>query len=223
MLPAILGKKIGMTQVYDDSGTLLPVTVVRAGPCTIMQVKTTETDGYDAVQIGLEDVKAHRATKPQIGHAAKANTKPKKFIREMRLSEPTELTVGASVTVGSFEEVAWVDVIGTTKGKGFAGGMKRHHFKGLSASHGVERKHRSPGSIASHASDAGTGPKPKKGKRMAGHMGAVRCTSRNHQLVAVDTENDLMMIKGPLPGPNGEMLFIKKSKTAKAKGKKPAG
>ncbi|MHC4295123.1 MAG: 50S ribosomal protein L3 [Planctomycetota bacterium] len=214
MFPAILGKKIGMTQVYDEAGSLLPVTVVQAGPCVVMQVKTAETDGYDAVQFGFEDVKTHRATKPQIGHAAKAKTKPKRFARELRLSEPPEVEVGASVTVESFEEVKIVDVIGVTKGKGFAGGMKRHGFKGQPASHGVERKHRSPGSIASHSANAGTGPKLKKGKRMAGHLGAARCTSRNHRLVAVDKENNLLVIKGSLPGANGGVLFVKESKTA---------
>lgn len=218
MLPAILGKKIGMTQVYDEAGSLLPVTVVQAGPCIVMQVKTAETDGYDAVQIGFEDVKTHRAPKPRIGHAAKANTKPKRFTRELRLPEPPEVEVGASVTVESFKEVKIVDVVGVTKGKGFAGGMKRHGFKGQPASHGVERKHRSPGSISSHSSNAGTGPKPKKGKRMAGHLGAVRCTSRNHRLVAVDKENNLLVIKGSIPGANGGMLFVKESKTAKPSG-----
>lgn len=215
MAAAILGKKIGMTQVYDPDGVLLPVTVVIAGPCTVLQVKTGQRDGYDAVQMGFEDVRAHRASRPLIGHAAKANTRPKKFARELRLDEEAEVEVGTTITVESFDEVGYVDVVGTTKGKGFAGGMKRHHFKGQQASHGVERKHRSPGSIASHASDAGTGPKPKKGKRMAGHMGAVRCTSRNHKLVGVDKENGLLLIKGPLPGANGGLLFIRESKTAK--------
>ncbi len=215
MQTAILGKKIGMTQVYDTKGNLLPVTVVQAGPCTVLQVKTEQTDGYEAVQLGFQDVKAHRAKKPQIGHAAKAKSLAKKFVREVRLDTQSEETPGASVTVESFEGIAFVDVTGTTKGKGFAGGMKRHNFRGLGASHGVERKHRSPGSIGGHSANTGTGGKPKKGKRMAGHMGTDRCTSRNHKLVAVDTENDLLMIKGPLPGPNGGYLFIKKSKTAK--------
>jgi len=220
MPPAILGKKIGMTQVYDEAGNLLPVTVVRAGPCTVLQVKTVPSDGYDALQIGFEDTKAHRATKPQIGHAAKAGATAKKLIREVRLEEPGDAEVGADVTVESFEGVAFVDVVGTTKGKGFAGGMKRHHFRGQLASHGVQRKHRSPGSIASHSANAGTGPKPKKGKRMAGHMGSVRCTSRNHRLLRVDKDNDLLLIKGPLPGANGGYLFVRQSKTARA-GKKP--
>lgn len=218
MLPAILGRKVGMTQVYDEAGNLSPVTVVKAGPCTVLQVKTSQTDGYDAVQLGFEDVKVHRASKPLIGHAAKAGTRPKKTTREVRLNEPADVEVGAAVTVESFDGVAFVDVSGTTKGKGFAGGMKRYGFKGQSASHGTERKHRSPGSISSYASNAGTGPKLKKGKHMAGHMGACNWTSRNHKLIRLDKENDLLVIKGPLPGANGGYLFIKKSKTAKGGG-----
>jgi len=215
MKAAIIGKKIGMTQVYDQEGTLQPVTIVQAGPCVVTQVKSAEIDGYHAVQIGFEQVKPHRAKKPQIGHAAKAGAKPQKIYREVRLPAPADVEPGSAVTVASFEEVAYVDVTGTTKGKGFAGGMKRHGFKGQPASHGTERKHRSPGSIASFASNAGTGPTLRKGKRMAGHMGAVRCTSRNHKLIGVDTDNDLLVIKGALPGANGGYLFIKESTTAK--------
>ena len=215
MLPAILGKKIGMTQVYDDQGVLHPVTVVQAGPCAVLQVKTTDSDGYEALQIGFEDAKPHRAARPHIGHAAKANCGPKKFVREVR-GPADDAQVGQDVTVEVFDGVAFVDVVGTTKGRGFAGGMKRHGFKGQLASHGVERKHRSPGSISSHASNAGTGPKLKKGKRMAGHMGAARKTSRNHKLVSVDKENNLLLIKGSLPGANGGLLLVRKSKTAKA-------
>ena len=217
MLPAILGRKIGMTQVYDADGVLHPVTVVQAGPCSVLQIKARKPDGYEAVQIGMEDVKPHRASKPQIGHAARAKCKPKRCVREVRLAEPQEdVQPGQDITVQVFEGVSYVDVIGTTKGRGFAGTMKRHGFKGMPASHGVERKHRSPGSIASHSSDAGTGPRPKKGKRMAGHMGSARRTSRNHRLVRIDKENNLLLIKGPLPGANGGLLFIRKSKTARA-------
>ena len=215
MKPAILGKKIGMTQIYDDDGNLLPVTVVQAGPCSVMQVKTLETDGYHAVQLGYQDLKPHRASRPQIGHAAKSGAAPKKFVREIRLDEPSDIEVGKSITVENFEEVSVVDITGITKGKGFAGGMKRYGFKGQPASHGVERKHRSPGSIASHASNAGTGPRLKKGKRMAGHLGAARCTSRNHKLVKIDKENNLLLVKGSLPGFNSGFLFIKESKTAR--------
>jgi len=216
MKAAILGKKIGMTQVFDQAGNLLPVTVVQAGPCTVMQVKSVGSDGYDAVQLGFEDVKTHRASKPQLGHAAKANSGPKKFVREVRLIGPADLEAGSNVTVESFSGVRFVDVTGTTKGKGFAGVMKRHNFGGQPGSHGTERKHRSPGSIASYASNRGTGGKPKKGKPMAGHMGNVRHTTRNCKLVAVDGQNGLLLIKGQLPGANGGYLFIRQSKTAKA-------
>jgi len=218
MLPALLGKKIGMTQVYDEDGNISPVTVVQAGPCSVLQVKTARADGYDAVQLGFEEVRAHRAAKPQIGHVRRAGGRPAKFVREVRLTDgPADVKPGQKVTVDVFEKVTFVDVIGTTKGKGFAGTMKWHNFKGQPASHGVERKHRSPGSIASHSSNAGTGPKIKKGKRMAGHMGAVRCTSRNHRLVRIDKENNLLLIRGPVPGANGGYLFIRASKTAKTR------
>ena len=223
MQAAILGRKIGMTQVYGEDGSLHPVTVVRAGPCSVLQVRTEQTDGYNAVQIGFEDVKVHRATKPQIGHAAKAGQKPKKLVREIRLVEPAaDVEAGQAVTVEAFENVAYVDVIGTTKGKGFAGGMKRHGFKGMPASHGTERKLRAPGSIASHSSNAGTGPKIKKGKRMAGHMGSQRCTTRNHKLVGITQDENLLLIKGSVPGANGGFVLIRQSKTAKA-GKAHAG
>lgn len=222
MVPAILGKKIGMTQVYDEQGTLHPVTVVLAGPCHVVQVKTPDADGYHAVQIGFESVKAPRAKRPQIGHAAKAGCEPKRFVREVRLDVPADVVPGQELTVVLFEDVAYVDVTGTTKGRGFAGGVKRHGFKGMPASHGVERKHRSPGSISSHASDAGMGPGPKKGKRMAGHMGDVRRTTRNHRLISVDVANNLLLIQGALPGANGGHLLIRTSKTARGQGR-PAG
>jgi large subunit ribosomal protein L3 len=217
MQPALLGKKIGMTQVYDDNGVLHPVTVVQAGPCTVLQVKTDETDGYNAVQIGFGDVKPHRATQPIIGHCGQAGTAPKSYIREVRCDEAPEEEVGQELTVESFEGVEYVDVVGTTKGKGFAGVMKRHNFGGQQASHGVKRKHRSPGSIAGHATNLGTGPKIKKGKRMSGHMGAAKQTTRNHRLMKIDTENNLLLIKGSVPGPNGGMVTIRKSKTARVK------
>ena len=216
MIPAMLGKKIGMTQVFDDEGVLHPVTVVEAKPCRVLQIKTDQCDGYNAVQIGAIDVKAHRATKPQIGHAAKANVAPKRFVREVRLDGPADdVEVGQAVTVEVFDEVKFVDVIGTSKGRGFAGVMKRHNFKGLGDGHGVKRMHRAGGSISSHGSDLGGGGNVKKGKRMAGHMGHARCTTRNHRLIAVDKENDLLLIKGALPGANGDMVFVRVSKTAK--------
>ncbi|MCK4626881.1 MAG: 50S ribosomal protein L3 [Phycisphaerae bacterium] len=219
MYPALIGKKVGMTQVFADNGVVCPVTVVLAGPCVVMQVKKTdEKDGYDAVQIGFEDVKTRRASKPAIGHAGQAKTAPKKIVREVRVPDvQADADVGATLTVDLFDGVNFVDVTGTTKGKGFAGGVKRHGFKGQLASHGVERKHRSPGSIGGHGTDLGHGGNIKKGKKMAGHMGAARNTSRNHRLVGIDAENNLLLIKGALPGPNGGYLFIKKSRTARDK------
>lgn len=218
MRSALLGKKIGMTQIYDDEGNLHAVTVVQAGPCRVLQIKNEQTDGYHAVQIGLHQVKVHRAKKPQIGHAKKAGLGPMQFVREVRLDGADEdVEVGQELTVDCFEGVAFVDVTGTIKGKGFAGVMKRHGFKGQPASHGVERKHRSPGSIASHASDAGTGPKPAKGKRMAGHMGNARRTTRNHRLMGIDKENGLLLIRGSVPGANGGCVFVRQSKTAVGK------
>lgn len=162
----LLGKKVGMTQVYDESGKILPVTVIQAGPCTVMQIKTAQTDGYSAIQLGLDDIKKSRRKNSQVGHAKKANTAPKRFIREMRLPANTEppYKVGDFVTVSTFEKDKYVDVIGTSKGKGFAGPMKRYHFKGMPDSHGTERKHRSPGSQAGYGTDRGHGGNIKKGK-----------------------------------------------------------
>jgi large subunit ribosomal protein L3 len=217
MTPALLGKKIGMTRVYDTKGAIVPVTVVQAGPCAVTQVKSTETDGYHAVQIGFGDIKAKFSTFPLIGHTAKAGVGPRRHFREIRLKDATDRKPGDVVNVTSFDGVEYVDVIGTSKGKGFAGVMKRHHFGGQCASHGTERKHRSPGSIASRATWRGQSGKPKKGVRMAGHMGSDRVTTQNHSLVRIDPENNLLLIKGALPGPNGGLLFVRKSVTAKVK------
>lgn len=212
MTPAILGKKVGMTRIYDDKGRVVPVTVVEAGPCYVTQVKTADgKDGYHAVQLGFDSVRAKVATQPLIGHAAKAGVPPQRCFREIRLDEPPTVQPGAEIKVDSFGDVKVVDVIGTSKGKGFAGVMKRYRFGGQPASHGTERKHRSRGSICSRASNRGHTGKPKKGLRMAGHMGDVRVTSRNHELVRIDSPNNLLLIKGALPGPNGGLLFIRKA------------
>jgi large subunit ribosomal protein L3 len=207
----LLGKKIGITQVYDKAGSMLPVTVIQAGPCTIMQVKTVDTDGYNAVQLGYDDVKPSRRNKPQGGHSQKANTVPKRFIREMRLPGKVEqeYKVGDSLTVSVFAENSVVDVVGTSKGKGFAGAMKRHGFHGFPASRGTERKHRAPGSIASFASERGRGSGPKKGKKMAGHMGSRRVTVKNHSVVAIDQQRNLLVVKGSVPGPAGGYVIIR--------------
>ncbi|MFC1633631.1 50S ribosomal protein L3 [Planctomycetota bacterium] len=212
----ILGKKVGMTQIYDKTGNLVPVTVIQAGPCVVMQVKTSETDGYNAVQLGFDDVKTARRKNPENGHAGKAKTAPKRFIREMRLPEDNEqqFVAGDSVVVSSFSEEKFVDVVATSKGKGFAGVMKRHGFGGFPASHGTERKHRAAGSISSFASDAGHGPGPKKGKKMAGHMGDCRVTAKNHKLVVIDEEKNLLVVKGSIPGPAGGYCIVRSAKKA---------
>ena len=222
MTPALLGTKVGMTRVYDEKGAVVPVTVVQAGPCHVTQVKTVESDGYNAVQLGYLDIKAKLSRFPLIGHAAKAGVGPKRHFREIRLKEATTLAPGAQVDVDCFNDVQFVDVIGTSKGKGMAGVMKRHHFGGQPNSHGTERKHRSPGTIASRATWRGQCGKPKKGLRMAGHMGMDRVTTRNHPLMKVDKENHLLLIKGALPGPNGGLLFVRKSITARLKKKEEA-
>lgn len=212
----LLGKKVGMTQVYDESGNLLPVTVIQAGPCAVMQVKTVETDGYNAIQLGYDDIKASRRKNPAIGHAEKAKTVPKRFVRELRLSDDAEpeYKAGDSVTVSVFEEIKYVDVIGTSKGKGFAGVMKRYGFGGFPGSHGTERKHRAPGSISSFASDAGHGGNLKKGKRMAGHMGSSRVTTKSHNLVSIDQDRNLLVVKGSVPGPAGGYVIVRSSQKA---------
>lgn len=214
MTPSLLARKIGMTRVIDASGDVTPVTVMQAGPCTVLQVKNQETDGYNAVQMGFEDIKPHRSTKPMIGHAGKAGTGPKRTAHEIRLAEEPAVSLGDVVTVSIFEEneVKFVDIVGTTKGKGFAGVMKRWGFGGQPASHGVERKHRSPGSIGGHA-NLGTGRNIKKGKKMGGHFGHIRKTERCLKLVAVDKENNLLLVKGSVPGPNGGLLFVRQAKT----------
>jgi large subunit ribosomal protein L3 len=215
MTPALIGRKVGMTRIYDEKGAVVPVTVVEAGPCAVTQVKTVESDGYNAVQLGFEDVKAKYTTMPLIGHAAKAGVGPKKAFREIKLKDATDKKAGDTVTAEIFNDVKFVDVIGVSKGKGTAGVMKRHHFGGQPASHGTERKHRSPGSLASRATWRGQSGKPKKGVRMAGHMGMDQVTTRNHPLVKVDAANNLLLIKGALPGPNGTLLFVRKSITAR--------
>jgi large subunit ribosomal protein L3 len=203
--------------VYSEKGAIVPVTVVQAGPCAVTQVKTVESDGYNAVQLGFGDIKAKFSTFPLIGHTAKAGLGPKRHFREIKLKEATDRKPGDVVNVSAFDGVEYVDVIGTSKGKGTAGVMKRHHFGGQCASHGTERKHRSPGSIASRATWRGQSGKPKKGVRMAGHMGMDRVTTRNHPLVKIDAENNLLLIKGALPGPNGGLLFVRKAVTARAR------
>jgi large subunit ribosomal protein L3 len=207
----LLGKKVGMTQVYDPAGKLLPVTVIQAGPCPVLQVKTKQTDGYNALQMGFDDVKQSRTKKPAAAHAKKAGATAKRFIREMRLLEgdQPQFKQGDAITVSVFSENNFVDVIGVSKGKGFQGVMKRYKFAGMPNSHGTERKHRSPGSIAGYGTDRGHGGDIKKGKRMAGHMGHCRITSKNLRVVAVDAGKNLLVLMGSVPGPEGGYVVVK--------------
>lgn len=206
----LLGTKLGMTRVFDEKGASIPVTVIEVGPCIVTQVKTEETDGYCAVQIGFGDMKARNSTMPMIGHDAKAGTGPKRHHAEFRIdpSEVGNYTVGQQLTADTFGSHRFVDIVGTSKGKGFQGTMKRHNFKGQLASHGVERKHRSPGSIGGHATNRGTGPKPKKGKLMAGQMGNARVTVRSLDVVRIDASQNLILVKGPVPGPNKGLVEV---------------
>ncbi|MHC4910158.1 MAG: 50S ribosomal protein L3 [Planctomycetota bacterium] len=212
MAAALLGRKLGMTRFFTEDGGNLPVTVIEAGPCTVSQVKTTETDGYAAIQISYGDVKPRNSTMPIIGHDAAAGTAPRRTHRELRLENDADAeaySLGDTITLEDLADAKFVDVTGTSKGKGFAGGMKRYGFKGQLASHGVQRKHRSPGSIGGHSSNLGTGPKLKKGKRMAGHMGDERVTARSMDVVKIDRENNLLLVKGSVPGASNGTVFIR--------------
>lgn len=215
MPTGLLGRKVGMTQVFGEAGQVIPVTVIKAGPCVVLQVKSPQKrprpDTHAAVQLGFEDQPRRLATQPERGHARKAGTEPKRLVREFGLVEGEDLAPGAEVTVAALENVAYVDVRGVTKGRGFAGVMKRHGFAGLGASHGTERKHRSGGSIASHGTDRGHGGDIKKGKGMAGHLGNEARTVRNLEVVSIDRENHLLVVKGSIPGPNGGFVEIRRS------------
>jgi large subunit ribosomal protein L3 len=209
MTHALLGTKIGMSRWFMEDGINVPVTVLELGPCTVTQVKTVETDGYEAVQLGHGEIKPRRSTMPMIGHDHRAGTGPLGTHREIRGETKAEL--GDNIDVSVFEGIMFVDVLATSKGKGFQGGMKRHNFKGLEASHGVKRRHRSPGSINGHATNLGTGPKIKKGKRMAGHMGHVAVTSRSMPVVSIDADRNLIMVKGTVPGPVGGSVLVREA------------
>ena len=211
MAKAILGRKIGMTRLFDEDGQNVPVTIVEAGPCFVSQIKTAETDGYSALQLAYGDLKPRNSTFQLIGHDAKAGIAPKRFHREIRVDDAEGVELGQEVNVESFEGVLFVDVTATSKGKGFQGGMKRHGFGGQEASHGVERKHRSPGSIGGRSSNLGTG-KPKKGIRMAGHMGNEKVTVRSLKVVGIDKDKNLLLIKGPVPGPKQGLIFVREAK-----------
>jgi len=210
----ILGAKLGMTQVWDNN-RIVPVTVVQAGPCVVTQVRTKDTDGYSAVQLAYGAIDPRKVNKPEAGHFAKSETAPRRHLVELRTTDASEYTLGQEVTVEAFEPGTVIDVTGKTKGKGFAGVMKRHGFHGLRASHGVERKHRSPGSIGACA----TPGRVFKGVRMAGRMGGVRFTVQNLTIQAVDPEQNLILVKGALPGPKGGLVLLRTAaKASSSKG-----
>jgi large subunit ribosomal protein L3 len=201
----VLGEKLGMTQVWDENNKVVPVTVVKAGPCVVTQVRSPETDGYAAVQIAFGAIDPRKVNKPSAGHFAKAGVTPRRHLVEIRTDDASEYTLGQELAADTFEAGQLVDVIGTTKGKGFAGVMKRHGFHGLRASHGVQRKHRSPGSIGGCA----TPGRVFKGMKMAGRMGGVRQTTQNLKVAGVDAERGLLLIKGAVPGPKGGLVFVR--------------
>jgi large subunit ribosomal protein L3 len=201
----LLGTKLGMTQLFDENNRIVPVTVVQLGPNVVTQVRSQETDGYTAVQLAYGVIDPRKVNKPESGHFAKAGVTPRRHVLELRTSDAAEYTTGQEVTVEAFAEVAEVDVVGVTKGKGFAGVMKRHGFKGLGASHGTQRKHRSPGSIGGCA----TPGRVFKGVRMAGRMGSDRQTTQNLKVHRVDAERGLLLVKGAVPGPRGGLVVVK--------------
>lgn len=224
MSPSILGRKIGMTQVYREDGSVVPVTVVQAGPCNVLQIRSVERDGYSAVQLGFEDKPRRLASRAERGHVAKLDSKrakkraaagvelvekadcePQRFVREFR--GESDLSVGGTVTVEIFNDVNRVDVTGTSKGRGFAGVMKRHNFSGQRATHGVKKVHR-------HAGGTGCSASPSrvfKGRRMAGQYGNVKVTTRNLELFGVMADDNLMLIRGAVPGPNGGLVTIRQT------------
>jgi len=232
MAVQLLGRKIGMTQVYGEDGNAISVTVIEAGPCTVLQIRTSERDGYGAVQLGFGEKPRRLATRSERGHVAaisskrskaradakiealpKADCEPPRFIREFRLEEsdaPCE--VGQKLTLSVLSEVTHVDVVGNIKGRGTAGVMKQHNFHGLRATHGVQRHHRAGGSIGSHGTDRGNSGKIKKGKRMAGRWGNERVTARNLKVVKVDEPNNIILVHGAVPGPNGGHVMIRQTK-----------
>jgi large subunit ribosomal protein L3 len=201
----ILGEKLGMTQVWDEANRLVPVTVVKAGPCVVTLVRTPEADGYDAVQLGFGAIDPRKVNKPLTGHFGKAGVPPRRHLIEIRTTDASTYQLGQEVTVDLFEAGALVDVVATSKGKGFAGVMKRHGFSGLGAGHGVQRKHRSPGSIGACATPA----RVFKGMKMAGRHGGVRTTTLNLRVHSVDAEQGVLLIKGAIPGPSGTLVLVR--------------
>ena len=204
-IKGILGTKLGMTQIFDESNRVVPVTVVEAGPCVVTQIRTVENDGYNAIQIAYGEIDPRKAKKPQAGHFKKAGVAPRRHMAEIRMDDVSGYEVGQDVTVDIFEGIDFVDVTGTSKGKGFAGGMKRHGFSGQGASHGNQAAHRRVGGIGACA----TPGRVFKGTRMAGRMGSDRVTTQNLKIQKIDTEANLLIIKGAIPGARGGLVTVK--------------
>jgi large subunit ribosomal protein L3 len=203
----ILGRKLGMTQIFDDAARAIPVTAIEVGPCRIAQIRTPERDGYSAIQLAFGAIREQKLTKPKMGHLQKSGTGPSRHLVELRIADASRWEVGQELKADVFAAGEKADVIGTSKGKGFAGVMKRHGFHGKPASHGTERKHRSPGSIG-----AGTTPHHVfKGQKMAGRMGHERVTILNLEVVRVDAERNLILVKGAVPGPDGGLVIVRSS------------
>ena len=212
IVKAILGEKLGMTQVFDDESRAIPVTVVKAGPVHVVQVKTIENDGYNAIQISYGEVKQSKVNKPAAGHFAKAGVTPAAHLVEIKVDNPEEYEVGQEITVTEvFEAGARADVSGVSKGKGFAGVMKRHNFSGQGASHGNHKKHRAPGSIGACATPA----RVFRGKRMPGRMGGEKVTTLSLEVAGVDEERGLLLLKGSVPGPKGSVVLVREAVKAR--------
>jgi large subunit ribosomal protein L3 len=209
-MKALLGKKLGMTQIFTEDDRLVPVTVVEVGPCVITQVKTKENDGYSAIQIGYQDVEERKVTKPLKGHFAKAKIAPKRYLAEIRVEDLGAFKLGDTLTAEVFSVGERADVVGVSKGKGFQGVMKRHGFSGGPGGHG-SHFHRAPGSIGM----AATPSRVHKGRRMAGHMGTDRVTTMNLEIVRVDPEQNIILLKGAVPGGKGSLIMVKETSKAK--------
>jgi large subunit ribosomal protein L3 len=201
----ILGEKLGMTQVWDENNRVVPVTVVKAGPCVVTQVRTPENDGYSGVQIAFGQIDPRKVTQPMLGHFAKAGVTPRRHVLELRFDDASDYALGQELGADTFEAGSNIDVTGVTKGKGFAGTMKRHGFHGVSASHGAHKNHRKPGSIGACA----TPGRVFKGVRMSGRMGGITQTTQNLTVHAVDTEKGLILVKGAIPGPTGSVVLLR--------------
>jgi large subunit ribosomal protein L3 len=217
-IKGVLGTKLGMTQVFDDDGRIVPVTVVKAGPCVVTAVRTDERDGYAGVQLGYGEIDPRKVTKPVAGHFAAAGVTPRRYLAELRTDDAPEYTLGQELGPDVFEAGQLVDVTGKSKGKGTAGVMKRHGFKGLSSSHGTQRKHRSPGSIGGCA----TPGRVFKGLRMAGRMGNQRTTVQSLTVHGVDTDRGLLLIKGAVPGSKGGLVLVRSAAKSPARAAKSA-